>query len=47
MGTPGTFTKTFNLSSAGVTGLLVIQFKDISAADGSVLALDSVVINLH
>ncbi len=47
MGTPGTFTKTFNLSSAGYSGFLVIQFKDISAADGSILALDSVVVNLH
>jgi hypothetical protein len=47
MGSPGTFTKTFNLSSAGFTGFLVIQFKDLSAADGSILALDSVIINLH
>jgi hypothetical protein len=47
MGTPGTFSQTFNLSSAGITGLIVIQFKDLSAADGSILSLDSVVINLH
>jgi hypothetical protein len=47
MGTPGTFTKTFDLSSAGITGLVVIQFKELSAADGSILALDSVVLNLH
>ncbi len=47
MGTPGTFIKTFNLSSTGFSGFLVIQFKDISAADGSILALDSVIVNLH
>lgn len=47
MGTPGTFTKTFNLSSAGVTGLIVVQFKDISPADGSILAMHSTVLNLH
>lgn len=47
MGTPGTFTKTFNLSGAGITGVLIVQFKDLSAADGSTLALGSVVINLH
>ena len=47
MGTPGTFTKTFNLSRAGITGFVIIQFKDISAADGSTLALGSVVVKLH
>lgn len=47
MGTPGTFSQTFNLSSAGITDLVVIQFKDLSAADGSILALGSVVVNLH
>jgi hypothetical protein len=47
MGTPGTFTKTFDLNSAGVSGYLIVQFKDLSAADGSILALDAVVVNLH
>ena len=47
MGTPGTFSQTLNLSSAGISGQVVIQFKDLSAADGSILALDSVVVNLH
>ncbi len=47
MGTPGTFTKTFNLSGAGITGVVIVQFKDLSAADGSTLALGSVVVNLH
>lgn len=47
MGTPGTFSKTFNLSGAGITGVVIVQFKDVSAADGSTLALGSVVFNLH
>ncbi len=47
MGTPGTFSKAFDLSSAGITGVVIVQFKDISAADGSTLALGSVVFNLH
>jgi hypothetical protein len=47
MGMPGAFTKTFNFSSAGISGFVIIQFKDISAADGSTLAQDSVVVNLH
>ncbi|MGA2502782.1 MAG: Gmad2 immunoglobulin-like domain-containing protein [Anaerolineales bacterium] len=47
MGTPGTFTKTFNLNNAGITGVVIVQFKDLSAADGSILALGSVVFNLH
>ena len=47
MGMPGTFTKTFDLSSAGISGVVIVQFKDLSAADGSTLALGSVVINLH
>lgn len=47
MGTRGTFSKAFDLSSAGITGVVIVQFKDISAADGSTLALGSVVFNLH
>jgi hypothetical protein len=47
MGTPGTFTRNFNLSSAGVTGFVIFQFKDLSAADGSILALGSVVLTVH
>ncbi len=47
MGSPGTITKTFDLSSAGISGVVIVQLKDVSAADGSTLALGSVVINLH
>jgi hypothetical protein len=47
MGTPGTFSKAFDLSSAGITGIVIVQFKDISASDGSTLALGSAVFNLH
>jgi hypothetical protein len=47
MGMPGTFTKTFDLSMAGITGNVIIQFLDLSAADGSTLALGSVVVNVH
>ena len=47
MGTAGTFTRKFNLSSAGITGLVIIQFKDLSAADGSILAMRSAIVNVH
>lgn len=47
MGTPGTFSQTFNLSMAGITGYVIIQFVDVSAADGSTLAMGSVLINVH
>jgi hypothetical protein len=46
-GGPGTFTQTFDLSNAGVTGPVIIQFLDLSAADGSTQALESVVLNVH
>jgi hypothetical protein len=45
-GAPGTFSQTFNLSSAGVSGPVIFQFLDVSAADGSTQALGSVVLNL-
>jgi hypothetical protein len=45
-GAPGTFSQTFNLSSAGVSGPVIFQFVDVSAADGSTQALGSVVLNL-
>ena len=47
MGTPGTFSQTFNLSMAGITGYVIIQFVDVSAADGSTLALGSVLVKVH
>ena len=47
MGTPGTFSRDFNLSMAGITGNVIIQFLDLSAADGSILAMGSVIVNLR
>ena len=47
MGTPGTFSQTYDLSMAGITGTVIIQFLDLSAADGSTLAMGSVVVNVH
>jgi hypothetical protein len=47
MGTPGTFSRDFDLSMAGITGNVIIQFLDLSAADGSILAMGSVIVNVH
>jgi hypothetical protein len=47
MGTPGTFSQTFDLSMAGITGPVIIQFVDLSAADGSILSLGAVVVNVY
>ena len=47
MGTPGTFSQTFNLSSAGITGYVIIQFVEVSMADGSTIALGSALVNVH
>lgn len=47
MGTPGTFSQTIDLTGAGITGPVIIQFEDVSAADGSVLALGSVLVIVH
>lgn len=46
-GGPGTFSRTINLSNAGITGPVIIQFLDLSAADGSTLALGSVMVTVH
>ena len=46
-GGPGTFSQNFDLSSAGISGPLIVQFLDLSAADGTTLAMSSVVLNLH
>ncbi len=43
-GISGTFTRDFNLSSAGITDWVIIQFVDVSAADGSTIALGSVIL---
>jgi hypothetical protein len=47
MGGPGTFSHTFDLGNAGITGPLIIQFVDVSAADGTSLALASVTLTIH
>ena len=47
MGGPGTFSREFDLSNAGITGPVIIQFLDLSAADGSIIALASVLLNVH
>jgi len=46
-GLPGNFSLPVNLSMAGVYGLVRIEFKELSMADGSVLTLDSVLVNLQ
>lgn len=46
MGAPGTFSRQFDLSNAGITGLVIIQFVDVSMADGSTIALGSMVVNV-
>ena len=42
MGGPGTFAREFDLSNAGISGPVIIQFLDLSAADGSILAMASI-----
>jgi hypothetical protein len=46
-GTAGTFSHDFNLSSAGISDWVIIQFLDISAANGSTIALGSVILKAH
>jgi hypothetical protein len=46
-GIAGTFSQTLNLSSAGITDWIIIQFVDVSAADGSTIALGSVILKAH
>jgi hypothetical protein len=46
-GGPGTFSQVFNLSNAGITGPVLIQFLDLSAADGSTLAMGSLALIVH
>jgi hypothetical protein len=46
-GTAGTFTKQFDLSAAGISDWVIIQFIDTSAADGSIQALGSVILKAH
>jgi hypothetical protein len=46
-GISGTFSQTFNLSAAGITDWVIIQFVDVSAADGSTIALGSIILKAH
>jgi hypothetical protein len=44
MGLPGDFSLTFDLTMAGVTGRVRIEFVEYSMADGSIMTLDSVLV---
>lgn len=44
MGAPGTFELTLDLSSSGYKGPIFVTISDLSAADGSILAMDSVIL---
>jgi len=46
-GEPGNFSHTIDLSMAGVYGLVRIEFAELSMKDGSVVTLDSVLVNVH
>jgi hypothetical protein len=46
MGAPGTFTLTLDLSATGYTGPIFVTISDLSAADGSILAMDSIILVL-
>jgi len=46
-GEPGNFSHTIDLSMAGVYGLVRIEFAELSMADGSIVTLDSVLVNVH
>jgi hypothetical protein len=45
--TAATFSHDFDLSSAGITVWVILQFLDVSAADGSTIALGSVILKPH
>lgn len=46
MGAPGNFELSLDLSSTGYTGEIFVTISDLSAADGSTLAMDSVLLNV-
>jgi hypothetical protein len=46
-GDPGSFTLPVDLSMAGVYGLVRIEFSELSMMDGSLMTLDSVLVNVH
>jgi hypothetical protein len=41
------FSQNFNFSAAGIADFVIIQFADYSAADGSLVALGSVILDMH
>jgi hypothetical protein len=45
-GDPGSFSLPVDPSMAGVYGLVRIEFSELSMADGSVMTLDSVLVNV-
>jgi hypothetical protein len=47
VGITGTFLHDFNLGSTGITDWVIIQFVDVSAADGSSIALGSVILKVY
>jgi Immunoglobulin-like domain of bacterial spore germination len=46
LGAPGTFDFVLDITSTGYTGQIFVTISDISAADGSTLAMNSVLLNL-
>ena len=46
MGLPGNFTLSVDLTMAGVSGSIRIEFVEYSMADGSIMVLDSVLVNV-
>ena len=46
-GTAGTFSHEIDLSATGITDWAIIQFVDISAANGSIVSLGSVILKTH
>ena len=46
MGAPGTFDLNIDLSGINYTGTIFVTISDLSAADGSILALDSIVLDV-
>jgi hypothetical protein len=46
-GLPGNFSLPVNLDMAGVFGMVRVEFAELSMKDGSVITLDSVLVNVH
>jgi hypothetical protein len=45
--TAGIFSQDFNLSSTGITDWVILQSVDVSAADGSIVALGSIILKAY